>query len=157
RRLLLDGLHLVEEARAAGLGFEMVTVLESHLSSATEEGRVAHALADACVHVTTGSSTVLAAMSPVRTPSGIVAMVERTPVSVDEVCAAPGAFVLALADVQDPGNLGALLRVAEAGGATGALVTGASASPFSWKAVRGSMGSVLRLPLAHDGAPRDLL
>ena len=55
--------------------------------------------------------------------------------------------MLAAVDVQDPGNVGALIRAAEAGGATGAFVCGASASPFSWKALRGSMGSALRLPV----------
>ena len=57
-------------------------------------------------------------------------------------------FVLIAVDVQDPGNLGSLIRAGEAGGVTGVLVCGASASPFSWKAVRGSMGSILRLPVA---------
>jgi len=49
--------------------------------------------------------------------------------------------------VQDPGNVGALVRTAEAGGMSGMFVTGASANPFSWKAIRGSMGSTLRLPV----------
>jgi TrmH family RNA methyltransferase len=52
--------------------------------------------------------------------------------------------------VQDPGNVGALIRVAEAAGASGAVFTGASANPFSWKALRGSMGSALRLPVLGD-------
>ena len=52
------------------------------------------------------------------------------------------------ADVQDPGNLGAIVRVAEAGGATGVVAAGISANPFGWKALRGSMGSALRLPIA---------
>ena len=66
----------------------------------------------------------------------------------------PDAFILAAVDVQEPGNVGALLRAAEAGGVTGAFVCGASANPFSWKALRGSMGSVLRLPIVgrHDDA-----
>jgi RNA methyltransferase, TrmH family len=51
--------------------------------------------------------------------------------------------------VQDPGNLGALIRVSEAGGVTGMIVAGDSANPFSWKAVRGSMGSALRLPVTR--------
>jgi TrmH family RNA methyltransferase len=57
-------------------------------------------------------------------------------------------FLLVAVDVQDPGNLGALIRTAEAGGVTGAVITGSSAHPFSWKALRGSMGSALRLPVA---------
>jgi TrmH family RNA methyltransferase len=48
--------------------------------------------------------------------------------------------------VQNPGNLGALLRSAEAAGATGALLTAGCADPLSWKALRGSMGSAFRLP-----------
>jgi TrmH family RNA methyltransferase len=51
-------------------------------------------------------------------------------------------------DVQDPGNVGAIARTAEAAGATGLVLCGASADPFGWKALRGSMGSLLRLPVA---------
>jgi len=58
--------------------------------------------------------------------------------------------VLVAIDVQDPGNVGALVRTAEAGGMSGFFVTGASANPFSWKAIRGSMGSTLRLPVVGD-------
>ena len=58
------------------------------------------------------------------------------------------ALVVAAIDVQDPGNLGAIVRVAEAAGASGVLAAGGSANPFSWKALRGSMGSALRLPIA---------
>jgi TrmH family RNA methyltransferase len=57
-------------------------------------------------------------------------------------------LVVIAVDVQDPGNVGAIARVAEAGGATGLIAAGASADPFGWKALRGSMGSSLRLPLA---------
>jgi len=49
--------------------------------------------------------------------------------------------------VQDPGNVGAIVRVAEAAGSTGLVAAAGSASPFGWKALRGSMGSALRLPV----------
>jgi TrmH family RNA methyltransferase len=61
-------------------------------------------------------------------------------------------LLLVAIDVQDPGNVGALVRTAEAGGMSGMFVTGASANPFSWKAIRGSMGSTLRLPVV-SGMP----
>ena len=48
--------------------------------------------------------------------------------------------------IQNPGNVGALLRTAEAAGATGAYLAEGCADPFSWKALRGSMGSAFRLP-----------
>ncbi len=146
--LLLDGAHLVSDARSAGLELDVMAVAKSHVGPTTEAGRLAHAIERGGGEVAVVSDQVLAALSPLRTPSGIVAIALRTPSSVGDICQHPGAFIVAAVDVQDPGNVGALIRVAEACGATGALVCGASANPFSWKALRGSMGSALRLPVA---------
>jgi TrmH family RNA methyltransferase len=147
-RLLLDGAHLVSDARSSGLQFETVAVAASKLTSQTEEGLLARRLDGEGIDVIEASDAVFDALSPVKSPSGIVAIAGRRGVTAVEICARPDAFVLAAIDVQEPGNVGALLRAAEAGGVTGALVCGVSANPFSWKAVRGSMGSVLRLPIA---------
>ena len=146
-RVLLDGVHLVRDAQAAGAAFELVAVEGSRLDGETEEGALGRMFAGAGVEVVSASSAVIAAMSPLTTPSRIVAIARREPVSSATVFAAPDAFVLVAVDVQDPGNLGALIRAAEAGGASAVLVCGASANPFSWKALRGSMGSALRLPV----------
>jgi TrmH family RNA methyltransferase len=147
-RVLLDGVHLVREARAATLEFEAVAVASSHVIDKTEEGELARALESTGAPVFTVSDAVFAAMSPVRSPSGIAAVARRTPSDGDAIIVADNGFTLVAADVQDPGNLGGLIRVAEAGGVTGILVAGASAHPFSWKALRGSMGSGLRMPIA---------
>ena len=156
-RLLLDGAHLVQEARAAQRPFEHVAVSAQQMDAGTDIAQLARALEREGVDVVIATEAVMSAMSPVRTPSGIVAIVSRVPVSIAAICQHPNALILAAADVQDPGNLGALLRAAEAGGATGTIVTGTSAQPFSWKAVRGSMGSVLRLPVAVGPPPDALL
>jgi RNA methyltransferase, TrmH family len=146
-RLLLDGVHLVREAHRAGAAIRIVAVAASTLERDTEERALARELAGGGTEVVTATDQVIGAMSPVRSPSAIVAIAERTPATPADVCRHAG-FVLAAVDVQDPGNLGSLIRAAEAGGVTGVVVTGTSAHPFSWKAVRGSMGSVLRLPVA---------
>lgn len=156
-RLLLDGAHQVRDARAAGMDLEMIAVAASRLDSDTEEGEIARDAERAGVPVIAVSGAAKTAVSPVRTPSGIVAIARRTPTNAAAICGIENAFVVAAVDVQDPGNLGSLIRAAEAGGATGMLVCGASANPFSWKALRGSMGSALRLPVAHGLAPRDAI
>jgi TrmH family RNA methyltransferase len=156
-RLLLDGAHLVQEARAARLPFEQVAVAAHGVDNGDEVAELARVLMSDGVDVVTVTEPVMSAMSPVRTPSGIVAIVARTPTPPADICQHPAAFVVAPVDVQDPGNLGALLRASEAGGATGAVVCGRSAQPFSWKAVRGSMGSILRLPVASGVQPEALL
>jgi TrmH family RNA methyltransferase len=150
--LLLDGAHLVAEARAAGARLEHVAVAASRLDADTEERRLAQALDREGVDVVAAPDAVFAAMSPVRTPSGIAAIAGHTAAEPAAICESRNALVLAAVDVQDPGNIGALVRVAEAGGVTGVLVCSApgraAASPFAWKALRGSMGSALRLPVA---------
>ncbi|MBP1633475.1 MAG: putative TrmH family tRNA/rRNA methyltransferase [Acidobacteria bacterium] len=153
-RLLLDGPHLVEEALAAGLAIEAVLLGEAFAASA-EGGRLARALAAAGVEVLTASAAVLDAASPVSTPSGIVAIAARPATPLARALEGPRPLAVIAVDVQDPGNVGAIVRAAEAGGATGAIFCGASADPLGWKSLRGSMGSALRLPLAHGLPWRD--
>jgi RNA methyltransferase, TrmH family len=149
-RLLLDGVHLVREAHAAALPFESVVIARSHLNRETEEGVLAQSLQRAGVDVVSAGDQVFAAVSPVRSPSGIVAITHRHPTTAQAILTHARLFVVVVVDVQDPGNLGALMRISEAGGVTGMIVAGDSANPSSWKAVRGSMGSALRLPLARS-------
>ena len=109
---------------------------------------LADRLAAGGTRVVRATESVMAAMSPARTPSGAIAIAERpgsTPSCIFEP--APSLAVM-LIGVQDPGNVGAVLRVAEAAGATGVLVSSDSADPFGWKALRGSMGSAFRLPVS---------
>jgi TrmH family RNA methyltransferase len=146
-RVLLDGAHLVRDAHSAGAVFEVLVISASQLGTRSEEEQLAQALAADSIEVVSAHEKVFTALSPVKSPSGIAAIVRRRVTTPAMICAHARAFVLAVVDVQDPGNVGALIRAAEAGGATGAFVCGTSASPFSWKALRGSMGSALRLPI----------
>ena len=145
-RVLLDGAHLVRDAHAAGAVFELLVVAASRLVAGTEDEQLVNELESAAIDVVIADDKVFAALSPVKSPAGLAAIVRRHVTAPALLCGRPHAFVVAAADVQDPGNIGAVIRAAEAGGATGAFVCGASASPFSWKALRGSMGSALRLP-----------
>lgn len=144
--LLLDGVHLIEGALDAGLAFPAVLV-SADSSERNEIASLVSRIRGRQEEVTIASSSVMDAVSPVRTASDIVALAVR-PAAVDErVYDAPGPVVVA-ADIQDPGNVGAIVRVAEAGGAAGVVVAGVSANPFGWKALRRSMASALRLPIS---------
>lgn len=152
RLLLLDGAHLVSDARRAGLHLLTAAVAAARLERDTEEGTLARLLDHERIDVIAVPDQVMRAISPVQTPSGIAAIARREPDTLDGLCSA-GAFLLAVAGVQDPGNIGSLMRAAEAGGVTGAIVCTDSANPFSWKALRGSMGSALRLPIVSGSRP----
>ncbi len=147
--MLLDGAHLVGDAIAAAVVFQLAAV-----TPASSEDAAIAPLVDALrrdgVDVITVSASVMDAVSPVKTPTGVVALAERPDADARRLYAGPAALVVVAVDVQDPGNLGAMVRVAEAAGATGIVAAGGSANPFGWKALRGSMGSALRLPIACE-------
>jgi TrmH family RNA methyltransferase len=146
-RLLLDGLHLVRDARAAGCRFEAIAVTPEYLAGDPGTAQLVRECESDGATVFVVGAPVIAAMSPVRSPSGLVAIAHRRPTDLAAVLRQREVLVVVAANVQDPGNLGAILRAAEAGGVTAAVVAGASAHPWSWKTVRGSMGSALRLPV----------
>jgi TrmH family RNA methyltransferase len=145
-RILIDGAHLVAEALAAGVALtETAMTIAAAESSALST--VLSALQSADVEITTVSPAVMDALSPVRTPSGIVALAERPRPDETAIFATMSPLVVVAIDIQDPGNVGAIVRVAEAAGATGVIAAGSCADPFGWKALRGSMGSAFRLPI----------
>lgn len=141
---LIDGWHLVEEALAAGVRIDTAAVSVQALDGSRTA--LLDALGHAGVRVVPVSPAVLGAMSPVRTPAGIVALAERPRHEVAQALQPGPALALLAVGMQDPGNVGAALRAAEAGGATGVVFSGDSADPFGWKALRASMGSAFRLP-----------
>ncbi len=141
--VLLDGVHLVTEALDAGLPLLHVTFAAGALAI-PEVRALAARLEPLGIEHAAATPMAMAAISPVRSPSDAVALASEPSPAPRE--GTPALLVIA-ADVQDPGNLGAIVRVAEAGGATGVVAAGTSADPFGWKALRGSMGSALRLPV----------
>ena len=147
--ILLDGAHLVGDAIAAAVGFQLAAVTPASSEDAGIEPLL-HSLRRLGVEVITVSTSVMDAVSPVKTPTGIVALAERPAADAGRLYGGGAALVVAAVDVQDPGNLGAIVRVAEAAGATGLVAAGGSANPFGWKALRGSMGSALRLAIASE-------
>jgi RNA methyltransferase, TrmH family len=153
--VLLDGIHLVADALAAGIPIHSAAVgIEDAVGSANDALRVLLGrLNDTSVDLVDVPARVMTALSPVQSPSAIVALAERPRHAPDEIFTGPASLVLIAVGVQDPGNVGAIIRVAEAGGATGVVAAGASANPFGWKALRGSMGSALRLPVLDDISP----
>jgi len=146
-RLLLDGMHLVQDAVQAGVPLHTVA-MTAHVLDTTDGRALIQHLGSGAAESFVVSDGMMRAMSPVAAPSGIVAIAGRPTWSVDQAFGRAPQLVVVGVDVQEPGNVGAIVRACEACGATGVTFCGASADPFGWKALRGSMGSALRLPVA---------
>jgi RNA methyltransferase, TrmH family len=145
--MLLDGAHLITDALAAGVRIHEVAVT-AEAAGRHEIEQVLAGLRREQTEIIAVNGRVMDALSPVRSATGIVALADRPPAAPDRLYGVAAPFVAIGIDVQDPGNVGAMVRVAEAAGASGFVAAGACADPFGWKALRGSAGSALRLPIA---------
>ena len=86
------------------------------------------------------------------TPPGLLAVVSARVTSLDELPVTPGSVFVALSEVGNPGNLGTVIRTADAVGATGVILVGDTADQYAPAAVKASMGSLFAVPVvrAHD-------
>ena len=143
---LLDGAHLLQEALRSHVPVDLVAI--SDRATTPDAEALAEEARRTGARVLRVADQVLAAMSPVRQPSGIVSIARCPPATLAQALDGQPALVLILTGVQDAGNVGAIVRTAEACGATGIITTDGTADPFGWKALRGAMGSTFRMPIA---------
>jgi TrmH family RNA methyltransferase len=141
----IEGLRMVEEAIRSGLRFHAVFFSES------AEGRAERLLPQIGAHVETIvlPDKLFASVVPSETPQGIAALVRYRASALEATARTDAGPLVVVAGLQDPGNLGTILRSAEAFGAAGVLLGEGSVSPFNPKVVRGSAGSLFRLPLVR--------
>jgi TrmH family RNA methyltransferase len=151
-QLLAEGPQAVREA----LGEGVVAHVFVEPDAADRRGPELQEARDrgVAVHLVEGSA--LATLTTAQTPQGIVAVCHWEPVALDDLLADldlnDGAAQLVLAhEMSDPGNAGALIRVADAAGARGVLLSAASVDPSNAKCVRASAGSLFHLPVAAAG------
>ena len=96
------------------------------------------------------SEDVFKIMSDTQTPQGILALIRQYDYRAEDLLAAPGpAFLMVLENIQDPGNLGTILRAGEGAGVTGVLMSDATADIYNPKVIRSTMGSIFRVPFAY--------
>jgi TrmH family RNA methyltransferase len=142
----IEGMRIVEEAIRSGLKFKAVFFRASAVN------RAERLLPQLAAHVETLllPDKLFASAVPSETPQGVAALVRCKLFKLEDVLARSQAGpLLAIAGVQDPGNLGTILRSAEAFGAAGVLLGEGTVSPFNSKVIRASAGSVFRLPIVQ--------
>jgi len=150
--LVAEGIHVVSEALDEGASLE-VAVAAPRLR-ATPEGRALWArLQTSGTPLHEAEDGTIEALQDARSPQPVVAVVRRRNTLLAEVLRGRGGEPLLVVTfgVQDPGNLGSLIRTADAAGATGLLATGAGVDLFHPRTVRASMGSLFRLPVVEAG------
>ena len=146
--IFVEGLRLAEEAADSGLAIEAV-IYSEELAQKERGGRLIRDLEQDSVTLASVSEKLLQSISYTKTPQGIVVLAGRPSVApdlfTDRQPETP--LLVILHRLNNPVNVGAIVRTAEAAGATGVIATAGTADPFSPKSLRGAMGSAFRLPI----------
>lgn len=104
------------------------------------------------------SDHIMESVSDTKTPQGVISVVKRLHYNVDEVCGKTDymkklgidkPLIMALENLQDPGNLGTILRTAEGAGVTGVLMSADTVDIYNPKVVRATMGAIFRIPFCY--------
>ena len=130
---LIEGWHLFEEAVQAGVRIEKIFALESYQDQLA-----------AFPQTVWVSEDILRDLADTQTPQGIVAVIQKEEVGLPDLHQGKYLF---LEDVQDPGNVGTMIRTADAAGFTGVIVSDKSADIYSLKTLRSMQGSHFHLPI----------
>jgi TrmH family RNA methyltransferase len=143
---LIEGVRLVEEALAAGIAFRGALV-SPDLSRTARGTELVAELERHAVPVEETGVRAFAQLADTETPQGIMAVIEPPRTRVEDFVPRPDAVALVIDGVQDPGNVGTLIRTAHALGAAGTVVLRGTADPTSPKALRAAMGATFRHPV----------
>ncbi len=141
--IAIESLRTIEEAIRSGLRLRTVFFAESARPRAN---RLLPQLSDS-VETLVLPDDVFGSVVATESPQGVAALVRLRPHKLEDLLAAPEPLIVAAAGVQDPGNLGTMIRSAEAFGAAGLLAGAGTVSAYNPKVVRASAGSLFRLPV----------
>ncbi|KHF32287.1 23S rRNA (uridine(2479)-2'-O)-methyltransferase [Paenibacillus sp. P1XP2] len=140
-KYLIEGIHLVQEALRSGADLECVAFdaergIPSELASMADTGQTQW------IGV---SAAVIAKCSDTKTPQPVFAVVRKQKAAIGKLLAQKNSLVIVLDAVQDPGNVGTIIRTADAAGADGVIVGRGSADIYNPKTIRSTMGSMFHL------------
>lgn len=156
--IFVEGLRLCEEALRSKLRIEAV-IYSDHFEKKPRASELVRGLEQVANKTASVSEKLLESISYTKTPQGIIILAARpgmTPAEF-EACQSGTVLLVILHGINNPVNVGAILRTAEAAGATGIIATAGTCDPLSPKSLRGAMGSAFRLPIWMEADFADAL
>lgn len=152
---LIEGIHLVQEALRWQAGVTTVLYslergLPSEIAELLAAGGGEREQQLECVPV---SEQVLAKCSDTETPQPVLAVIAKRPHAAESLLAVPNGLVVVADGIQDPGNLGTIIRSADAVGASGVVLGKGTVDLYNPKTVRSTMGSLFHIPVVEAELP----
>ena len=151
RRFVIEGFRELDSASRAGFPVQTVFYCEQHFAGRGEEELVRR-LGRAGSICEPTNAAVFARLSYRRTPDGLLAVAATPELTLAGLGVPGNSLWLVAANIEKPGNLGAMLRTADAAGVAGVLVADPITDPFNPNVVRASVGTLFSVPLAVASA-----
>lgn len=143
---LIEGPHLLEMAVNAGCVIRRVFFSESFIKK--ESGRrLLKQLSEAGSDIYTAREQIISKLAETETPQGILAVASCAPVDLNALTLRGYPFIVAAEGIQDPGNLGTIIRTSDAAGADAVVILPGTCDPFTPKSLRATAGSIFNLPV----------
>lgn len=140
---IIEGIKLIKEAIEESVKIKQIIICENCLNSDIISKELMYEIAKfECIYVT---EKIFKSISDVSTPQGILAIVDRQ--NIDLKIDYSQDIIVALDDIQDPGNLGTILRTVDSIGLNQILVSKGTADPYNPKVVRSTMGAIFRVKI----------
>jgi len=155
---VVEGTQPVWQAVEAGADIEILLVAPGLLGRSAAARRITAMIAgqqERGIRVARLSDEVFTRISGREGPSGLAAIVRGRLAALAGLAAGPAAVFVALHGIGNPGNLGTIIRTANAAGAAGMVLVGQTTDPYDPAAVRASMGALFTLPVAHAAGPAE--
>ncbi|MDN3311804.1 RNA methyltransferase [Microbacterium oryzae] len=152
---LLEGPQAVREAVAYAP--DVIVELYATPTALEKHADLRAALVDAGVDIEFVTEPVLESMADTVTPQGFVAVARQNPTALKDVFAAEPKLIAICEEVRDPGNLGTIIRAADAAGADAVVLTGRTVDPYNPKVVRSTTGSLFHVPVAVNADLTDVV
>mgnify|MGYP000008922161 FL=1 len=152
---LVEGMRSVEEAVNCGIVKQLFVLKGTKTASARQAAIIAAAAAEG-VELYEVTEPVMKKIADTETPQALTAVVAKQSAALEELAAA-GGIVLVLDRIGDPGNLGTMIRTADAAGISGIVLLAGCTDIFAPKAVRSTMGSLLHIPVAEGICEADFI
>ena len=149
RAFLIEGVKMVEEALGSGSAIKTIIASPSLLR---HHGKgILKSAESRAVEIVWVSDKLLEAISENKTPQPVMAIAAMREHTEKDLLSQPSGLIVIAHQLQDPGNLGTIIRTAEAAGAAGVVITPHTVDPYNSKSVQASMGSILRVPVVRVG------
>lgn len=155
-KFVIEGIRMMEEALDADIGLDAIYYSPALLDT-TRGKDLFERLSERMLKIYLLSDRLMKQVGFTETPQGIIAVASQLHFSLDILLKNANPFFLLLDQIQDPGNLGTLIRTADAAGVSGVILTEGTVDLYNPKTIRATMGSLFHLPILAQQDGQDII